>query len=362
MQLKQLRLANFRNFNTENISFHSPRVLLSGDNGQGKTNLLEAIYFLSEFKSFRTNKTSALIQNGKDGFSLDAIFDQSSVESTLHIEQYDKHKSLVRDGKKLSSQSEHRRNFPVIFLSNEDILLGSGSPSLRRNIIDRQLSLLSSPYRNTLRHYQSLIDGKNKLLKQEKSLKDINFLIAEKAALLHEARLKYIHSFQALFQKLFSTISAYPDSDIELKYFDSNENSFIHELPDKETVLKQIESLSSREEASKRALGGAHRVDYQFYWQGSNAKYRASQGQMRLIVYAFKLTLAQHIRKHLKREPAWIIDDVFADLDDRRVGLFFEFINHLPQVFIASANKNLIQDHLKAFQVMTLKNGACVHG
>lgn len=353
MDILNLKLKNFRNFEKLELEFPDTGSLLFGDNGTGKTNLLEAIAFFAFGKSIRGNQDVDLINFSKAFFHLEGNFRQNNIEYFLDS-NVEKNKKLIKlNQKKIARISELFHYVKIIYFSPEDINIVADSPAYRRNFLDIALSQYSFQYLDVLRRYFHLVKQRNALLKKkfsksEKRSWDVQFIILSEKII--KARLKYLEKIKPLLLDYFSLISLEKET-IDLEYI----FSFSYEGSLKESLHKAITTQEKNEIEQQRTLLGPHLADIKFYLNSHPVRKFASQGQMRSLAIALRLVQSQMIFLQEQDQPILMFDDVLADLDQKRAERILKLLFSDHQIFIASPNKKLYEDYnLREIDVASL--------
>ncbi|GIW23099.1 MAG: DNA replication and repair protein RecF [Candidatus Sericytochromatia bacterium] len=366
MIIKSLTLTNFRNYDLLDLSnIDKKRILFIGDNAQGKTNILEAIYILSFGNSYRKGKESDLIKFGHNECALFCELD--TVLSTKKISlliRKNSQKSIKIDGNVIKKTSDLVGNLKIVFFNVEDLNLIKGAPSDRRAFIDKVLSQIHEGYYYQLQVYNKLLQQKNITLKSLKDLsnKDHSLLdildeeIAEISSKIYFNRISFINEILEFINNFHSKISGL-DEKVDIKYEFSIPNlDFRNNL--KEQILKYIENNRFKEIMRGQSLYGPHRDDITFYINSNDAKIFSSQGQQRTLVLALKLSEIKYINKKTKQLPILLLDDVMAELDNNRQNNLLELIGNDTQTFITTTHlEDFSKDWLNDTLILKVSNG-----
>jgi DNA replication and repair protein RecF len=359
MFLKEISLKNVRIFSDLRTDFNPKINIIHGKNGQGKTSILEAIYYTSLTKSFRTNKDAIVLKNEADFFEVNSLFlNENNKEITSRIyysEREGKHAFL--NGQKVKQFSELVGLFPVILLSLDDLDLTYGVPSTRRRFLDILLSQLFPGYLQNLRNYKKCITQKNKLLNSEEVIQkeDINIWnqqIIDYGSRIIFQRKKFIDFANDKINTCYKKISG-KEEQIEVVY-----NSTIQNLQNefelkeinqlfKQALAKQMESEIKR----KLSLTGPHKDDLDFFKNGFLFKSHGSQGENKSFLMALKTVESNYIQYISKKMPLFLLDDIFGELDSSRVKNLVYLINDQGQTFITTTDlekfKNIFPENSK---------------
>ena len=348
MFLKQLKVFSFRNLKNAEIEFHPSINLITGNNGQGKSNLIEAIHVVSSTKTFRSVQQRDLIQWGGEGFSVfgtvsfnnEASAELSSVPIGVSVEG--KTKRVFLDDEPTRAVSEYLKVFPVVAFVPRDVDLVYGTPSGRRRFVDRYCSLVSPSYLNSLTAYQKVIRSKNALLKSiggvdAKQLQTLNELVAEHGARITVFRSEFFRELTPHFSELYH---AFANEDGEVNII--GEESFTSKGAAERSFdeyLRVLNELSGSEKERRTTLVGPHLDDFQVTLAERSARQFASQGQARSTVLSLLLGLSRIIEEKLQVVPSILLDDFSSELDSGRMRRFFELLSDMPcQVFITGTD------------------------
>ena len=387
MRLNQLVLRNFRSYTDCEIDFIDRVNLIVGENAQGKTTLLEAIYFLSTAKSHRTYPDNELIRYNESWFYLRAEITAANGSDTnpeAQIEPLDL--MTVEVSNELSGKKRFKFNgvlqkklsewigqFNVVFFSPESLTLVKGAPVDRRRFIDLLISQIDSVYLNSLQNYQFALKQRNELLKQIRS-KQANpdfldpwddILIAEGISII-QTRVRMFAQLKAYVQAKHTELTG--DREVlELKYQPSPEK--IDGVPEQgatELFRQGLQSSRSYDILRGMTSIGPHRDDFKLILESQSAgamyfqeaKAFGSQGQQRTIALALKLGELELIRETTGKTPIVLLDDVFSELDGERSSFLFNLLGRLnAQTFITSTRQEAWGPELGDCRVFTVHDG-----
>ena len=324
MYLERLAVINFRNYKQLDVKFNKGINYLVGKNGVGKTNLLEAIYYLSNLESFRSNDDRNLINEFKGQFRLESIVDGINYKLTIASG----FKGLQIDGIEYKKYREYLGNVNVIEFIPMQVYLFKDSPKDRRKFIDKELSKIDKEYLEKLLVYNKLIKQRNELLKTSDTYKEKLFeVIDEKLSELQVYIINKRNEFLSELENNLEVINS--EFKIKLKY-----NSFISEVS-KEAIIKKYKEIYPKDREKMVTSIGIHRDDFTMYINNIEIANYASQGEQRYCVLFLKLALAKLIKDKTKKDPIIILDDVFSELDEGRKQKVYEILKEYEQVFIS---------------------------
>ncbi len=327
------------------MSFAPEGALITGKNGIGKTNLLEAIAYAAYGKSIRSAPDQELTRFDQPSFLLDGRYQYRDNPLQIRVQYSEGHKNIHLNKEPIQRISELYRFLKIIYFSPEDIIIISGSPRLRRHFFDQAIAQYDYSYIEILRHYLHVLQQRNAMLKtpfdpHEKNAWDDKF--SEAGAMVIDSRRRYLEKFTPLFKENYSKISntkemadiQYAPTEIE-SYSDAVREDFHH-------YFKQ---RGQKEIAYQRSLIGPHLDDIIFTINGHPARDFGSQGQQRSLAICMRLTQSQLVQEHEQDSPILMFDDVLSDLDHLRTKQIIGMMSHGNQVFIATPNQDLYQDY-----------------
>lgn len=340
MNIKSLSLTDFRNYKNLNITFSPHTNVIYGDNAQGKTNILEALYLFSQGRSHRAKLDKELIRFGADMSRLRLEFSDSERDYTAIMQ-------LLKNGRKSISINHVRINklsmlmsyLNVVMFSPEDLELIKGSPSSRRRFIDSSISQIYPSYLSCLIDYNKALAQKNSLLKSLKYSKDTTMLsvwneqLASNGARIMQYRKDFIEILNGFAKTVQSEISG---EELVIKYTPSIKLCDIEETK----FLDFLNSVADKETDAMSALYGVQRDDILILINGVNSRIYASQGQQRTAALALKIAQADYIHSIKDEYPVLLLDDIMSELDINRRTYLSQKIRD-KQVFITSTDTDL---------------------
>lgn len=355
MEIQQIELAHFRNYHGLQVEFQSGLNIFVGENGQGKTNLLEAIALLSGSGSHREARDQEMLQWHEEFYRIKALGLSSEQLVTIEMIYGGEIKKIARvNGRKLRRVPELSETVNTVVFSPEDLSLVKGTPGQRRRFLDRELSQASPAYADALIRFGKVLSQRNAVLRQIKeghsSSGELDLWDEQLTPLAVEVlyrRLDGVGRIAPHARNIYHGLSGEKEQ-LELTY----RSSF--PLPADRSVWQQAyrEKLAERrsEEIARQAtIIGPHRDDLHLYLNGREAKIYASQGQQRSIALSLKLSEIAFIQHNRKEYPLVLLDDVMSELDpNRREQLLADLNRRQIQVFITTT-------HLQAFPAKLLK-------
>ena len=342
--IKQLDIKNFRNHSKYQINFDKNITYIVGENGTGKTSILESIYFAATTKSHRTS-------NEKEMIKINQFFSVIKLK-TKHNEY---HLILSEKGKRVSiNQIEKKRlsdyigQLNVVMFSPEDANLIKGSPGVRRQFLDLEISQIDFNYLKLLTQYKKILKQRNALLKQIKINDDYTFLnilgeqLFEVGEKIMDIRKKFIEELNEEFKKAYHLFS---NHQAEIKYLPNIE---------KDKYLLHFKQKQKVDIYQQTTSVGIHKDDFIINFNQEKAFNFASQGQQRLIVISLKLALLKLIKRKTKKEVILLLDDVLSELDETIQKKLLEELPDDEQIIISSA-VNINES--KNIQIIRLSKG-----
>lgn len=354
MKINSISLENYRNIGSLRLDFEDVNIIW-GENAQGKTNLIEAIYLFTGSHSFRGAKDKELIKFGEDKGRLNIDFYSNNREQNAEIILCERKKALL-NGVSKKSASVLGDEIKAIIFSPVHLTMIKDGPNERRKFVDNALCQLKSNYAELLKSYHRILSQRNAILKKSEELEQIDaFLdiwdinLAKIGAKIIFQRMKYIEAIMPYIKDIFIGLSSGRE-EIELKYIGADE----YELDINDIEKKLLESISSHHKAdfyNKTTTKGPHRDDIEILINGKAAKTFASQGQQRSCVLALKLAEAALLKERTNIQPVALLDDVMSELDEGRQDYILNHIKNC-QVFITCCDKETI---------LRLKQGKTFH-
>jgi len=360
MKILELKLKNYRNCKDIKLDLNSKKILIIGKNAQGKTNILESVYFLSSLKSQRTSNNIELIKFNEKNMEISA-----KIEKNTEIEldfYYDIDKKKENKVNKLKTRpKEFKSVLKTVLFSAQDLLLLRGTPQDRRDWLDVAISQIYPAYDDRLSKYNKIRIQKNNFLK-DYNQNDILFdVYNEQMTILGSniiyLRKKFLKEIEKIAQEKHSTICE--NEKVTIKYDNSFLNKENIEVEDISEKFKQKLKERKKEEIIRgQSLVGPHRDDIIFYINGEEATKYASQGQQRTIILSLKLAELDIITQKIGDSPVLLLDDVLAELDDVRQNYLLKTIDINTQTIITSVDTLLFDEKfLKDVKIYKIENG-----
>ena len=357
MKIISLGLKNYRNCEDVLLDFSTQKTLIIGKNAQGKTNILESIYLLSDLKSPRTSTMTDLIKFNANNFEINAKVLKNNTDIELDFSYNQEKKRVFKLNRVKSTAKDFKLVVKTVLFSTKDLLLLRGAPQDRRDWLDRAISQIYPAYDERLSKYEKIRIQKNNLLKSDEidfSLLDIyNDQLAITGANIIFLRKKFLKEIETIASEKHKIIS--DSEEFKLSYTCPYE-----EIDDINNYLKEELIKRKTEELGRRqACVGPHRDDIEFKINGIDAVKFASQGQQRTLVLALKLGELEIIKQKTGYSPILLLDDVLAELDETRQNYLLKSIEKDVQTIITSVDTVLFEEEfLKDVQIYSIENGA----
>lgn len=344
MWLKNLTLLNFKNYNTADLSFSKTVNAFVGNNGAGKTNLLDAIHYLCLCKSYFNPIDSQQIKTGEDLFLVQGDFDRDDKKEKISCGlKRNQKKSFKRNKKEYDKLADHIGLFPVVMISPYDINLIMDGSEERRRFIDNVVSQTDSRYLDQLITYNKHLLNRNALLKQVAATRTLD------VALLQILDEQLINSGNAIFEKRKQFLLDFiPLFDKHYRFLtnDAEQVSLTYQSQLNEQNFEKLLAQSiEKDRILERTTTGIHKDELQFEIAGMPMKKFGSQGQQKSFLIALKLAQYSYLRKFKNFKPLLLLDDIFDKLDTHRIHKLMEMVSHhdFGQIFITDANKARVE-------------------
>ena len=335
MYINKIKLTNFRNYDEQEINLGKNINIFYGDNAQGKTNIIEAIFLCSIGKSFRTNKESELIKFNKDISSVYIEYEKSDRDGKIKIDLNNK-KSIYTNGIKIKKFSELLGNINTVIFTPDDINILRDGPQKRRRFLDIMIGQLRPNYIHILNMYNKTLEQRNNYLKQikennkQEEMLDIwDEKLAEYGEKIYIYRNEFIEKIKNKINKIHKSITNEKE-EIKVEY--------ISNCAQKEEYIELLKSRRKLDIIKGFSTKGIHRDDFFIYINNQLVNVYGSQGQNRTVVLSLKISELQVIYDEIGEYPILLLDDFMSELDEKRRKNFLENIEN-TQVIITCTDK-----------------------
>ena len=372
MRIKSLKLLYFRNYLSMNIDVHPSLNVLVGNNANGKTNIIESIFCLALGRSYRTKSDSECIMFGETATAMSCVVNKNDKNLDIMLGINNKGKSAKIAGVKKTKLTDFVGELNVVLFSPEDLQLVKGSPSLRREFINREFYQFSRIYHKYYLMYQHLLKQRNSYLKDMRKnpkdemslayLETITSQLARVAIYITKERVSFVQDISKLTYQNMLNISNGQES-LKIRYKSSvlealNINDISDEIFNEESLTKVMMKKSYDDIMRGSSKIGPHQDDLEFYINDLDAKMYASQGQQRSIVLSLKLAEINYLKTKTGTYPVLLLDDVLSELDKNRQLKLLDAINENVQTFITTPSiSDIKEDLLKKAKVFKIENG-----
>lgn len=339
MYLREISLINFKNYAEATVAF-SPRInCLTGSNGMGKTNLLDAIHYLSLCKSFFNTIDSQNISFNEPFFMIQGVFEKNGRDEEVLVSVKRGQKKIVKRNKnEYEKLSEHIGAFPLVMISPLDSVLISGGSDQRRRFVDGIIAQFDKVYLEKLIAYNGVLQQRNALLKQfamnrsfdATLLEILDEQLAEHGTYIYGARTAFLDAFVSVFERYYRLLAGNAET-VKLAYV-----STLQGLGYLDALKKAVHKDCALEHTSM----GIHRDDLDFLLQRNEVKKYASQGQQKTYLLALKLAQYAYIKERTGIKPLLLLDEIYDKLDNTRFGQLIALISSddFGQVFITDTS------------------------
>lgn len=351
MWLKSIYLKNFRNYEEQELDFHQGLNVFLGENAQGKTNILEAIYFLSLTRSHRTHLDKDLIHFEEKELKVSGQIQRQNSKIPLEVHLTGKGRITKINHLKQTKLSNYIGHLNVVLFAPEDLQLIKGAPALRRKFIDMELGQIKPLYLSELANYNHVLKQRNTYLKQAESV-DFDFLSVLDEQLISygsqviKHRLDFVKKLEHFSQGKHKEISEEKE-EISFEYQSSVPIKNLESIC--QDFRQSLDNSRQRDLFKKNTGVGPHRDDLHFFINGINASF-GSQGQQRSLVLSIKLAEIELMESVTKESPILLLDDVMSELDNNRQLRLLETISDRVQTFITTTSL----DHLHQLPTVSI--------
>ncbi|MDE6883168.1 MAG: DNA replication/repair protein RecF [Lachnospiraceae bacterium] len=358
MIIKSLEIADYRNYDSLHIDFSSGTNILYGDNAQGKTNILEAIYMSATTKSHKGTKDKDVVNFRKEEAHIRTYLEKEGIETRvdMHLRK-NKSKGIAIDGQKIKKAAQLLGLLNVVFFSPEDLSIIKNGPAERRRFVDMELCQLDQFYLYNLNNYNKIVNQRNKLLKDmyfNPSLRDtLNIWDSQ----LISFGSKIIERRQLFVEQLNEIIL-----EIHRKLSGGKENLIIQYEPDVliEEYEKKMSLNQERDVKLKQTSTGPHRDDFSFVVGDIDIRKFGSQGQQRTAALSLKLSEIELVKKMTRDNPVLLLDDVLSELDSNRQNYLLSTIGDIQTIITCTGLDEFVNNRFEIDKVFHIESGKII--
>ena len=358
MRVEKLALTNFRNYQSLELDVSPGVTFLIGDNGQGKTNLIEALYVLLKGTSFRTHNKENLIASQHDDKQTKIYSQIRKDNCSFDIKMLlDKNKKELFINEKKSKTAVTQENFPLVLFSPESLSAIKEGPEIRRQLVDELIAFVYPEKIHLLYDFKKILLQRNKLLRDYrdglqknshslKVLESITEIFLRLSAELTSLRVRSLATIAPLLSDTLNAIMNSQIVDISVDYVMSGQRINEHNYEQIYNALRERErQLYSAELESGTSLVGPHKHDISFLWNRKDSRFYCSQGQQRALILAFKMAQINYHENRFKVAPLLLLDDVLSELDAERRTYLVSYLQDLKsQIFLTSTEPDFAYD------------------
>jgi len=354
--LERIIAKNFRNYSDLDLNLKKDKHLniINSPNGMGKSNLLEIIYYLCYFRSFRNASDKELIKKGESFYFIQGIYSNNNIKNDIKI-KYSIKKNILYNDKNVRRYSELFGSLLSVLFCNEDIFIINGPPSIKRKFFDIFISIIDKKYLDCLKKYYSILKQKNFLLKQNNNvdlIKIYNIQLAKIIVYIIKCRQNLIENINNIFVEKFQEIGLFKEK-VKIIYLPSIKE--MNNIDNESIVLNILDKNLKKELNFGYSLIGPHRDNYIFLMSGIPFQKFASFGQTRLAALVLKLVKTEYLIKEFNIYPILLLDDVILELDREKQRRFINIISDYNQIFITLSNNEYIDLFLKKSDINNIE-------
>lgn len=355
MIIKSLELQDYRNYDSLNLAFDKGTNILYGDNAQGKTNILEAIYVSATTKSHKGSKDRDIVNFHKDEAHIRTFLEKDGVETRvdMHLRK-SKSKGIAIDGQKIKKAADLLGICNVVFFSPEDLSIIKDGPAERRRFVDMELCQLDSFYLYNLNHYNKIVNQRNKLLKDMYFNPDLKDTLNIWDSQLVSFGSKIIERRKIFVEQLNEIIF-----DIHKRLSGDKEEITILYEPDVQidTFERELQYSQEKDIKLKQTTVGPHRDDFCFMIGDVDIRKFGSQGQQRTAALSLKLSEIELVKKITRDTPILLLDDVLSELDSNRQNYLLNSIGDIQTIITCTGLEEFVNNRFEIDRVYKVTDG-----
>lgn len=322
--IKKISLTQFRNYTSAIFDLSAPVVSITGLNGVGKTNLLDAVYYLCYTKSYFTGYQQQLARHGTEGFRIEGVFKEDQVQETISCKWQSGKKEILQNGVLCENVKDYIGRHTAVMVAPDDMQLINEGSEVRRKWIDGILGQCDKQYLESLIQYQQVLSQRNAWLKMNalKAQPDFTLIdfydkvLADHGTYIHQQRSRFITAFKPLLSRFYEKLSGNKE-EIYLYY---------RTEADEKTLVTLLKESLGNDIRMQRTLKGIHKDDLDFHLNGKMIRQFGSQGQKKSYLFALKLAQWSYLQTLLGKTPVLLLDDIFEKLDYKRLEALWSII------------------------------------
>ena len=335
-----------------------------GNNAQGKTNILESIVILALTKSHRIGISPNIIKFGKKKAKINGVVRKDKIIYKLGVEITENNKKLMINLDEIKKVSDYISNLNVIVFTPDDLDIIKGSPSIRRNLLNIELSQISKVYLNTYNEYNKLLKTRNEYLKlllnnsiaDKKYLDVITDKLIDKAIIIYKKRKEFIDKINESINDNYESITN--DKVLSIKYIPNIDIDEFNDENISKVLKNKYESRYQKELNYGMTLYGPHRDDFEFILNEENLKYFGSQGQQKTAIISFKLAEINIFEEYCNTKPILLLDDIFSELDVKKINKLLKLISNDIQTIVTTTDlRRINKKYLEKSIIYEVNNG-----
>jgi len=364
LYINSLKLVNYRNYNELLVEFNKKVNLIIGMNGQGKTNLVEAIGFMSIGRSFRTNKDRELIKFSAENLYCGCNFTRNNIDKKIEIVVAKDKKGVKVNGVSIKSMQELLGNLNVVIFSPEDLKLVKDGPKERRSFIDKEISQIMPRYYSLLTNYNKILHQRNTVLKSyriDENLLDVyDETMSTYASEIYIIRNRFIEKLSEISRKIHKNLTMDKEN---LTIIYKNQVELESGQDASQVRLNLLEKLKESRQGdmiTRATKVGPNKDDMKIFINDIDVRMYGSQGQQRTASISLKLSEIELIKQEVGDYPVLILDDVFSELDQTRQKMLVEKLENI-QMFVTSADplhKDILD--IEDYSIFSIENGRLI--
>lgn len=365
MKIQNLNLKNFRNYNKLDISFNDKLNIIIGNNAQGKTNILEAIYYLSITKPISINNDKSIIMRDKEGTSISTVVVDKDSSNKLTVNVTSNGKKLLINSNEIKKHSDFIGKLKVILFTPDSLGIIKEGPGNRRRFLNIEISQLYVRYINILNEFNVILKQRNeylKIIREGNYNKEYMNILNEKFISLsidiYKYRKKFIDLLNIYIGSIFKDISSY--EGLSLRYITNIDLSDMNNI--EKVLMEKIDAGFNREVIYGSTLIGPHRDDFSFILKDNDLLLYGSQGQLKMAVLALKLAEIEVFKDICGENPVILLDDLFSELDINKRNKVINYLNKDMQTIITTTDlSNVDEEYINNSYIFEIENGAVIY-